>query len=77
MLLALRAITCNDNLGAVCCSYNSSLLRGGSVGVKPYDGKSSFSAMRVLVDARYCEHHRRCLLLHARPVWRNHTDMIA
>ena len=58
MFLALRAITCNDNLGAVCCSFNSSLLRGGSVGVKPYDGKSSFSAMRVLVDARYCEHHR-------------------
>ena len=33
--------------------YNSTLLRGGAVGVKPYDGKSSFSAFRVLTDASY------------------------
>lgn len=37
--------------------FNSSLLRGGAVGVKHYDGISSFSAMRVLVEPRYwCNH---------------------
>ena len=33
--------------------FNASLLAGGAVGVKQVDGSTTFSAMRVLTDARY------------------------
>ena len=43
---------CTATVGSITLRFNSSLLRGGSVAVKQYDGKSSFSAMRALVDDR-------------------------
>ena len=44
---------CSVAADTITITYNSSLLRGGAVGVKPYDGKSAFSAFRVLVDPHY------------------------
>lgn len=44
---------CTATADTITLKFNSSLLRGGSVGVKKYDGTTTFSAMRVLVDPRY------------------------
>ena len=44
---------CSVTADTITVSYNSTLLRGGAVGVKPYDQKSAFSAFRVLVDPHY------------------------
>jgi hypothetical protein len=44
---------CSVGTAGIIIKYNASLLRGGTVGVKKYDGVSSFSAMRVLVDSKY------------------------
>ena len=48
--------------------YNSSLLAGGAVGVKATNGKTTFSAMRVLVDARYwCQDTVLAPVINGRP----------
>jgi hypothetical protein len=44
---------CTAAAGSITVRFNSSLLRGGAVGVKRYDGRTSFSAMRVLVDGAF------------------------
>jgi hypothetical protein len=47
---------CTATADSITVRFNTTLLRGGAVGVKPYDQKTSFSAMRVLIDAKYwCE----------------------
>ena len=44
---------CSVSADSLTIRYNTTLLAGGAVGVKQYDGNTTFSAFTVLVDARY------------------------